>query len=532
MRYTWLYSIKADVLAGTAHRVFQPTRPKNSHPIMTPSQFTSRKFSVVTLAATLMFVGCAREETPVAFEPNLVHAMKYQIKEEIPMNQTLLDANWITDKLFGTPDDPKLPQWVTEDDELASLIDLDRLNRAAGPFVDPHGDEPIGRGLYRKHCATCHGVTGNGRGVTAAVVKPYPRDYRMGIFKFKTTKRGSKPTREDIARQIRNGIPGTQMGKIEELTEKDVQALVDYVIYLSIRGELERSLIDDAVFELDLEGGDRILDTEFASRMNETTIKEMEAKIEAWEDNGEKEEDEPAELEEFELYQESWEIVEDMVVGLFEDWLDAEDDVVDVPEPPADIPVAESHADFVHLSEGDQADALAASVKRGREVFVGKIAACNKCHGNEGLGDGQTTDYDDWTKDWTTRIGLKPEDYDSLVPLIARGALPPINAIPRNFGEGIFHGGSSSADLFRRITVGIEGSPMPAVHFCGRGVRTDRCLEHHQLHPVAANHGRNTGSAEVGSPEPRVTTKPHAIPVRYVTGDVRDKAVKRSGIRV
>ena len=153
----------------------------------------------------------------------------------------------------------------------------------------------------------------------------------MGIFKFKSTKRGSKPTREDIAKQIRNGIPGTQMVKIAELTESDVQALTDYVIYLSIRGELERSLIDDAVFELDIEGGDRILDTEFASRMNETTIKEMEAKIEAWEDNGEKEEDEPTWLEDFELYQESWEIVEDMVVELVEEWLDAEDDVVDVP---------------------------------------------------------------------------------------------------------------------------------------------------------------------------------------------------------
>jgi hypothetical protein len=139
--------------------------------------------------------------------------------------------------------------------------------------------------------------------------------------------------------------------------------------------------------------------------------------------------------------------------------------VVEVPEPPSDIPVAETHADFVQLSQGEQSAALAESVQRGQEVFVGKIAACNKCHGNEGLGNGQTTDYDDWTKDWTTRIGLKPEDYDSLVPLIARGALPPINAIPRNFGEGIFHGGSTSTDLYRRITIGIEGSPMPAVTF-------------------------------------------------------------------
>tara|TARA_R110002049_G_scaffold2750_3_gene21860 strand:+ start:59217 stop:60551 length:1335 start_codon:yes stop_codon:yes gene_type:complete len=408
--------------------------------------------------AFFVVAGCAREEKPVVFEPNLVHALKYQIKEDIPTDQALQDANWITHRLFGTPDEPTLPEMVIEDEDFASLINMERLKRAAGPDGE-------GRGLYRKHCALCHGVTGNGRGETAAVLRPYPRDYRMGIFKFKSTKRGSKPTREDIAKQIRNGIPGTAMVKIKELGEQDVQALTDYVIYLSIRGELERSLIDDAVFELDLEGGDRILDTEFATTMDKETIEFLEDKIEAWEDAGEKEEDQPAELDDFELYQESWEIVEDIVAGLFEDWLDAEDDVVEVPEPAADIPVADSRAEFVELSQGDQADALAASVKRGQEVFVGKIAACSKCHGEKGLGNGQTTDYDDWTKDWTSRVGLKPEDYDSLVPLIARGALPPVNAIPRNFAEGIFHGGSTAADLYRRITVGIEGSPMPAATF-------------------------------------------------------------------
>ena len=422
---------------------------------MTESRNLSQLFCIVTAACAL---GCAREEKPVVFEPNLVHAMKYQIKDDIPTDQALRDANWVTDKLFGTPDHPKIPDWVSEDQELASLIDLQRLQRAAGPVAG-------GSGLYRKHCVICHGVTGDGRGETAAVIRPYPRDYRMGIFKFKSTKRGSKPTREDIAKQIRNGIAGTAMVKIKELSEEDVQALTDYVIYLSIRGELERSLIDDAVFELDLEGGDRILDTEFASTMNQETVDFLEDKIEAWEEAGEKEEDEPAELDDFELYQECWEIVEDITIGLFEDWLDAEGDVVEIPEIPAEIPVAESHGEFVRLSQGDQADVLAASVKRGQEVFVGKIAACSKCHGDKGLGNGQTTDYDDWTKDWTSRAGLKPEDYDSLVPLIARGALPPVNAIPRNFAEGIFHGGSSSADLYRRIVGGIEGSPMPSATF-------------------------------------------------------------------
>jgi mono/diheme cytochrome c family protein len=139
--------------------------------------------------------------------------------------------------------------------------------------------------------------------------------------------------------------------------------------------------------------------------------------------------------------------------------------VIEVPDPPSDLPVAESYADAQKILEGDQASAFEASVKRGQELFVGKVAACSKCHGPKGLGDGQTTDFDDWTKDWTTRVGLKPEDYDSLVPLLARGAMPPLNAMPRNFAEGVFRGGSSSKDLYLRITQGIDGSPMPAATF-------------------------------------------------------------------
>ena len=117
------------------------------------------------------------------------------------------------------------------------------------------------------------------------------------------------------------------------------------------------------------------------------------------------------------------------------------------------------------MRKGDQAEEFEASIKRGQELFVGKIASCSKCHGEKGLGNGQTTDYDDWTKDWTTRVDLKPENREDLIPLLARGALPPVNIVPRNFSEGIFRGGSNSRDLYRRITQGIDGTPMPAATF-------------------------------------------------------------------
>ncbi len=395
-------------------------------------RFSPHVAMMVCAVVCVSVAGC-REEIPVTFEPNFVHAMKYQIKDNVSMDQASEDAVWVVTKMFGTPNEPKLPDFVSEEEDFADWLDLDRLVRASGPA------DAEGRGLYRKHCALCHGVTGNGRGTTAAILNPYPRDYRMGVFKFKSTPLSYKPTREDLARVIRDGIAGTAMVKIPELSEEDVQALTDYVIYLSWRGETERALIDDAVMEgVDFEGGERIINPELANSPDE---------------------------EKKEEFTEAWEISEEIAMGVAESWLEADDEVLEVPEPPADFPVANSHKDFIKLSQGDQAEALAKSVARGNELFLGKVASCSKCHGEKGLGNGQTTDYDEWTKDWTARIGIKPEDRESLIPLLARGALPPINAIPRNFAEGLFHGGSDSSDLYRRITQGIDGSPMPAATF-------------------------------------------------------------------
>ncbi len=521
---------------------------------------------VVVIAVLVVVAGCGRQERPVVFEPNLVHAMKYQIKDNVSMDQASSDTTWLVQQMFGTPDSPELPAVITDDEELSPVLSMERLQRASGPFGE-------GRGLYRKHCATCHGVSGNGRGIQAAVLNPYPRDYRMGIFKFKSTKRGSKPTRNDLAKLISNGITGTAMKKIPELTDEDVQALTDYVIYLSMRGQLERAMIDGAALELDLEGGDRVIDTEFgaiyladkalveklaavneeteadelvdfdnynafaerlesepalreklvaggveatdalaeyllkryqsaqqlslelnkiaddpvevdedttAAELADSLAKTLADKYEDHLDFGQELQEDPElkkrleeasaktsgqQLKQYELFVEAWEYAEDTVAELAAEWLDAENNVFDVPEPPSYIPIADSYEEFVALSQGDQAETLAESVKRGKELFVGTIANCGKCHGMQGRGDGQTADYDDWTKDWTSRVGLRPEQRDSLIPLLARGALPPIHAKPRNMEDGLYHGGSTAADLYRRIMMGIEGTPMPAATF-------------------------------------------------------------------
>jgi mono/diheme cytochrome c family protein len=102
---------------------------------------------------------------------------------------------------------------------------------------------------------------------------------------------------------------------------------------------------------------------------------------------------------------------------------------------------------------------LAASIKHGRELFFGTIANCIKCHGDSALGDGQTTDFDEWTKEFID-LGKDPKVVREFVSL---GMLPPRTIRPRNLRQGIYRGGLRPIDIYWRMINGIEGTPMPAL---------------------------------------------------------------------
>jgi mono/diheme cytochrome c family protein len=112
----------------------------------------------------------------------------------------------------------------------------------------PKGYLKHGFEVYSRNCLPCHGFTGDGNGPAATYLLPKPRDYRPGIFKFTSTSYGAKPLREDLLRTIRRGIAGTSMPAFPLLPPKDAEAVVDYVISLSMRGELEGLLADSAEF--------------------------------------------------------------------------------------------------------------------------------------------------------------------------------------------------------------------------------------------------------------------------------------------
>jgi mono/diheme cytochrome c family protein len=100
-----------------------------------------------------------------------------------------------------------------------------------------------GGAVYRNYCQQCHGLTGDGNGPSAKQLLPMPRDYRQGLFKYLTshpkleTKR--KPLRSDLRRTIVKGLDGSPMPQFAALKDDEIEAVISYVIHLSIRGEAE-----------------------------------------------------------------------------------------------------------------------------------------------------------------------------------------------------------------------------------------------------------------------------------------------------
>lgn len=299
--------------------------------------------------------------------------------------------------------------WDGESGQLVFRNALDATPSEGDQFIVNGGSVlQHGRGLYMRHCSHCHGTSGDGQGPTAEYLNPRPRDYRHGVFKFTTTTELAKVSRDDLTRVLKYGIPGTYMPSFLLLEDDELHALVEYVRFLAMRGEYERSVVTE-------------LQVDYSKSAVEDRV-----------DDGESRQEIVAELEEFlELdFRDALTYVEEDLVRKWTE-ADQEDSLVQ-PEVPRVPDTPESR-------------------RRGRELYLSKTLNCADCHGAYGLGNGPQTvafEKNPLTGEFYDEPGLH-DVWDNLNQ-------------PRNLTHGIYRGGRRPIDLFCRIHAGIKGSRMPS----------------------------------------------------------------------
>ncbi len=330
-----------------------------------------------------------------------------------------------------------------------------------------------GRKLYARHCQHCHGISGDGDGPTAKYLNPRPRDYRQGKFKFTSTAGpAGKATRDDLRRIVGQGIPGTYMPAfVPMLKDGEMTAIIEYVRWLALRGEVEWQLLgqfkeDYAADRAKKEAKEPVDQAKSAVDQAKLAIKEIDETIKANTDeskkaelDGSKKEAKAAlaaaekeldkaksqmsaketeaekqldtQLKEFEKAGLA-ELLEEVTGDLADKWNAVEEEGALIIPEMARVP--------------DSAE----SRKNGKELFFGKVANCVNCHGLAGKGNGAQTE--EVGKNLRTgELYPAPGLYDDWDQPIK----------PRDLTRGIYRGGRRPIDLYRRLTQGIKGTPMP-----------------------------------------------------------------------
>jgi mono/diheme cytochrome c family protein len=340
------------------------------------------------IVALAVLAGCGRTEPP-RFRLN----MEGRNRADVPLEHQQAVVNAL-EAAFGTPDDVGTldkPHVFPE-----AGLDIKKLQLAAGPSMTRQTGAR--QGLYRQHCAHCHGISGDGLGPTAGFLNPYPRDYRKGIFKFTSTGDGAKPTTADLKRTITDGVAGTAMPAFSLLPEDEIDALTEYVKYLSLRGETEALLT-------------ALVENEGPGYLTRDVV------------------------------------LNEAMMPIVEFWNSAPTQVVQPPARPAEAAI-------------DTPEQLAASIEAGRKLFLNtKRGQCLNCHGPTGLGDGGDPIFDAWN-DPKEKLRKTGDEGAAQVALLY--SLPIQRLQPRNLQLGIYRGGRRPLDLYRRIHAGIKGANMPA----------------------------------------------------------------------
>ncbi len=148
----------------------------------------------------------------------------------------------------GTPWNSAMPVWheMLEEDDVWNVItflydyvgQVPRMwDQAISSAVTGMKDEVSdsrknmsAKDLYKFRCEVCHGETGMGDGPAAEFMYPRPRDFSLGLFKYKTSPATLPPRDEDLFDTIKHGLTGTGMPAWKALIkDEDIKKLIPVI---------------------------------------------------------------------------------------------------------------------------------------------------------------------------------------------------------------------------------------------------------------------------------------------------------------
>ena len=372
-----------------------------------------QQLSLIMACASLVFSGCGQPPDAV-FATN-----RDKVDPLLPEARGMVTTALLEN--FGTPN--KLVAW--------QKFSID-YGKPVADADDAHQDRTRpgwrlleGRNLYMQHCVHCHGVAGDGDGPTARFLNPRPRDYRPGIFKFKSTRFGIKPTHDDLVHLLEQGIPGTYMPSFVLLGPEKLGLLVDYVRWLSIRGSFEiqlaTALVGAGATEKDVA---QTLANDETKKLNRQDAAEQAMKG---------------------IRGDLAEMIETSAGDVSDFWQSADQpENVIAPKVKRTAPTKESIGRGKLLFLSQYPDPKAPDPK--------KKTKCAECHGELGRGDGPNTE-----EFWKVPDS-KPERKYEVAGLHDDWGHP---QKPRDLTRGLYRGGRRPLDIFRRVHQGIPGTQMP-----------------------------------------------------------------------
>lgn len=150
----------------------------------------------------------------------------------------LIAADDAADDGYGYGDAPAATAAPAAAPETAAPTDAPSINLnqwhtpEPGEYLDYNQRERLiqrGKLVYNKYCVGCHGEQGDGNGPAAERLITKPRDFRTGIYKFRSTDSSSLPLDDDLHRTLTRGLARVSMPAFPLLPEHDRIAVIQYI---------------------------------------------------------------------------------------------------------------------------------------------------------------------------------------------------------------------------------------------------------------------------------------------------------------